>query len=101
VSIFRSIDGHGSRESPTAIAGIREKRPTTGTEGLLGAGTLACDHCDAPVSIGPQPMSVTDELTCPYCGRHGTVREFLSLAPPTRPARVEVRVVLATRRSVG
>jgi hypothetical protein len=45
-------------------------------------------------------MSVTNELTCPYCGRHGTVRDFLSLAPPTRPARVQVRVVLASRRGV-
>jgi hypothetical protein len=45
-------------------------------------------------------MSVTDELRGPYCGRHGTVRDFLSLLPPTRPARVQARVVLASRRGV-
>jgi hypothetical protein len=102
VSIFRGIgDGNlASTESATPIAGIREKHPTTRTEGSLGAGTLACDRCDAPVAIGPEPMFVTDELTCPYCGQHGTLRDFLSLAPPTRPARVEVRVVLAYRHPV-
>jgi hypothetical protein len=59
---------------------------------LLGTGTLACPHCDAPV-LPAGPVSPVEPLACPYCGRRGPVRDFLSLAPPTRPARVEVRVV--------
>jgi hypothetical protein len=44
-------------------------------------------------------MSATDPLTCPFCGHGATVRDFLSLAAPTRPARVEVRVVQPAGRS--
>jgi hypothetical protein len=33
-------------------------------------------------------------LACPECSHAGAVRDFLSLAPPTRPARVAVRVSL-------
>jgi hypothetical protein len=59
----------------------------------LGFGTLACPHCDAPVAPAAGGMSVTDGLGCPFCLHAGLVREFLSLAAPTRPARVELRVV--------
>ena len=37
-------------------------------------------------------LSTAEPLGCPLCGVSGVVREFLSLAPPTRPARVVVRV---------
>ena len=37
-------------------------------------------------------MSVSAELTCPFCQNSGPMRDFLSLALPTRPARVVVRV---------
>jgi predicted RNA-binding Zn-ribbon protein involved in translation (DUF1610 family) len=60
----------------------------------LGAGTLACPRCDAPVALGPAPVAVSIRLDCPYCGHHGPLREFLSLARPTRPTRVVVRVGL-------
>jgi hypothetical protein len=32
-------------------------------------------------------------MGCPFCRHDGAVRDFLSLAAPSRPARVEVRVV--------
>ena len=35
---------------------------------------------------------LTDRLTCPFCRRRGPARDFLSLAPPSRPARVFVRM---------
>jgi hypothetical protein len=38
-------------------------------------------------------MSPADDLGCPYCGMTGALRDFLSLASPSRPARVDVRVV--------
>ena len=58
----------------------------------LGAGTLACGRCDAPIAIGPEPVSIVDHLVCPYCRHRAPVRDFLSLALPTRPADVVVRV---------
>jgi hypothetical protein len=59
----------------------------------LATGTLACPSCDAPVAPAG-PVSPADPLACPYCGRAGAVRDFLSLSQPTRPAHVEVRVVM-------
>ena len=35
---------------------------------------------------------MTDTLTCPFCGRRGPVRDFVSLAKPTRPTHVVLRV---------
>ncbi len=35
---------------------------------LLAAGTLACPHCDAPVSPGPRALAPRDFVACPYCG---------------------------------
>jgi len=61
--------------------------------GTLGIGTLACPECDAPVFIAGRRRP-DDPLSCGYCGRDGALREFLSLAAPSRPTRVEVRVVL-------
>lgn len=65
----------------------------------LGEGTLACPDCDAPVAL-PDGRSVSPAhaLACPFCGHSGVVRDFLSLASPSRPARVIVRVVLGAPR---
>ncbi len=60
----------------------------------LGSGTLACPLCDAPVVLGMSPASPADPMGCPYCHHAGSVRDFLSLESPSRPAHVEVRVVL-------
>jgi hypothetical protein len=57
----------------------------------LGTGTLACPRCDAPVALAGA-VSPAEPLGCPFCRHAGAVRDFLSLASPTRPARVEVRV---------
>lgn len=97
VSFARGIDG--SRSTPagsttrTAITHEEERRSVRSN--ALAAGTLACARCDAPVALGAEVLSPADWLTCPFCEHHRPAREFLSLAPPTRPARVIVRV---TRR---
>jgi hypothetical protein len=67
--------------------------------GHLATGTLACPACDAPVAPGAGPLSPAHGLVCPYCGRDGAVRDFLSLTPPSRPARVVVRVTLPAERA--
>ncbi len=75
---------------------LEERRATR--SGRLASGTLACPACDAPVApLGV--MSPIDPLGCPVCDHAATVRDFLSLAPPTRPARVEVRVVVSRQRA--
>ena len=58
----------------------------------LGGGTLACPSCDAPVSPAGRTLRLGDGLGCPYCLHRGPVRDFLSLAAPTRPAHVDVMV---------
>jgi hypothetical protein len=96
VAVFR---GSGQWRQASSELGARvaagyeqERRPTR--SGRLGTGTLACARCDAPIAIGADPLSITDELTCPFCNHRAPVRDFLSLASPTRPSRVEVRVGL-------
>lgn len=64
----------------------------------LGTGTMACPVCDAPV-MPTSPLSPADLIVCPYCLHSGVVRTFLSLAPPTRPARVAVYVTVAPRQA--
>ena len=77
-----------SRASPGARADSLVART-----GHLASGTLACPRCDAPVALGAGPAAPADPLGCPFCEHTATVRDFLSLADPTRPARVAVRVV--------
>ena len=72
--------------------GIEHEEIRPGHSGLIAVGTLACSRCDAPVSPGDRALRVTDAIECPYCGAFGRVRDFLSLAAPTRPARVEIRL---------
>lgn len=85
-------DDRGRRDIPTH----EEVRRTDDT--ATAVGTLACSECDAPVAIGAASLSPADLLTCPYCLHHAPVREFLSLEPPSRPARVIVRLRRASRR---
>ncbi|HEX5897082.1 MAG TPA: hypothetical protein VFY47_12220 [Thermoleophilaceae bacterium] len=40
----------------------------------------------------PEAMSPADSIACGYCRHVAAVREFLSLAEPTRPTRVAVLV---------
>ncbi len=93
------LRGLGQSQSHTGPGGTRvgvayeEQRRAT-RSGCLSTGTLACARCDAPVAIGDDPVSLADQLTCPYCSNRAPVRDFLSLATPTRPTRVLVRVRL-------
>jgi hypothetical protein len=93
MSLFRRLaqrtdsSGLGIPASPGHV----EKRRALG--GLSRAGSLACARCDAPVALGADALRLTDRLGCPFCGNEGPLREFLSLAEPTRPAHVVVRVI--------
>jgi hypothetical protein len=82
-----------------SISGPREVRYRARSN-RLAAGTLACPRCDAPVAPA-RPLSPAEWIACPFCGHTGAVRAFLSLAPPTRPARVVVRVYETRRTPVG
>jgi hypothetical protein len=74
-----------------SLPGQVEIRREARRSGIIASGTLACPDCDAPVApVGT--MTLAASLWCPLCGRVGRVRDFLSLEPPTRPARVVVRV---------
>ena len=93
MSFQRGIDGPEPVDAE-GVGGriqIQDERRTRSTR--LGVGTLACPRCDAPVALAAGPAAPADPLGCPYCAHAATVRDFLSLADPTRPARVAVRVV--------
>jgi len=92
MGLHRGIDG--SEPVRGQPIGHVDLDPRIGGVRTLGTGTLACPDCDAPVAIGAGPRRPHDALSCPFCGHGGALREFLSLAAPTRPARVEIRVVL-------
>ncbi|QEC49307.1 hypothetical protein FSW04_18135 [Baekduia soli] len=64
----------------------------------MATGTLACPSCDAPVSPGAGVLSPTAPLACPFCHHAAATRDFLSLASPSRPARVAVHVVQRSPR---
>ena len=77
------------------IGRLEERRMTRSL--LVGSGTLACPSCDAPVVLPAESLSPADGLLCPYCDHGGAVRDFLSLATPSRPTRVDVRIVQRPR----
>ena len=85
----RRFDGSDAVRRET-LAPRREIRFSRSTQ--LASGTLACPRCDAPVFPGNRPVSPAEPLACPFCGETGAVRDFLSLEPPARPARVVVHV---------
>lgn len=66
-----------------------EVRPGRATH--VATGSLACPACDAPAPLAA-PAAPNDPLACGYCGADGAVRDFLSLARPTRPAHVVIRI---------
>ena len=86
-------DWTGGYAEPRGRAGhveLRKRRAQR--DGLLATGTIACPRCDAPVAIGPGELALSHRLTCPFCAHGDVARAFLSLAVPTRPTRVEVRI---------
>ena len=101
MAFHRGIDGSDPlRAEPIGrLAGPQEHRPAAAWR--LGTGTLACPRCDAPVALGAGHVAPADPLGCPYCEHTAAVREFLSLAAPSRPARVAVRLVLLASSQAG
>lgn len=96
VSVFRAMDDDGFERGARVRPAFEERRKAT-RSGVLATGTLACHGCDAPIDPGGNPVSLTDRLTCPFCDARGPARDFLSLALPTRPARVILRVAFPVR----
>jgi hypothetical protein len=93
VSLHRGFDGSDAfRPEPVErLAGSREIRPDA-RAWHLATGSLACPSCDAPVVLCAPVAAPADFLACGYCDHFGRVRDFLSLAQPSRPTRVVVRV---------
>ena len=93
MALHREIEGAGPvrPEGVERLAGRHELRPSR-NGWQVATGTLACPACDAPALPGGGGMSPADPLSCGYCDHTGPVRDFLSLAEPTRPTRVAVRV---------
>jgi hypothetical protein len=74
------------------LSGVHEERRVSRST-VVATGTLACPACDAPVALFAAASPAT-ALACPVCNHGGALREFLSLGEPTRPARVQVRIVV-------
>lgn len=93
MGLQRSSDGSDPLRSERIahVAGDEERRIAPSR---VAEGTLACPDCDAPVALTGGPVAPADQLACPFCGRDGSVRDFLSLTRPTRPTRVVVRIVV-------
>jgi hypothetical protein len=87
-------------EPITGAAGAHEEERRVTRSERMATGTLACARCDAPIALTAGPVSPADSLGCPFCSHRAPVRDFLSLRSPSRPARVEVRVVDRVRRRV-
>ena len=92
MALQRGMDGPDPAVRREPIEHLELRR--SHRSGSLGAGTLACPRCDAPVALGAGHVGPADPLGCPFCMHWGAVRDFLSMAAPARPARVEVRVRL-------
>jgi hypothetical protein len=94
VSILRGIDDSDDpRSGPVTRAGAAQEELRIATRSTrVAAGSLSCGRCDAPVALTAGAVALTDALHCPFCAHRAPVRDFLSLADPTRPARVVVRV---------
>ena len=89
----RDFDGaEPVRPQPVGRLDGHSQRHRADAEWQLATGTLACPACDAPVLPASGASSPADPISCGFCGEGGAVRDFLSLAEPTRPARVAVRI---------
>lgn len=93
LALHREIEGiQTSGAQPVERIAGRRERHTAETTWHMATGTLACPGCDAPVLPSPMGMSPRDAISCAFCQHAGALRDFLSLAEPTRPTRVRVRV---------
>ncbi len=102
MTLQRGIDGSDpARPQPIeARAGAYEYRHAS-RPWRLGPATLACPTCDAPVSLGGRSVKLTVQLACPFCRHRAPTRDFVSLATPARPARVEIRMIARVREARG
>ena len=94
------IEGNSDESRPVRSERVELVEQQVARSWRLASGTLACPGCDAPVAPAGT-MAPADAISCPVCDRSGAVRDFLSLAAPTRPARVEVRLVPPARLTVS
>jgi hypothetical protein len=102
VSLQRGIDGADpTRPQPIEARAAAHEYRQAARPWRLGPATLACPTCDAPVSLGGRSVKLTAALDCPYCRHTAPLRDFLSLAAPARPARVEIRMIPRTRVARG
>lgn len=93
MALRRSIDSTAPYSTaPVGRLVRRHLRREVAIAGRMAAGTLACPECDAPVAPPLLPLSPADDLHCGFCLHSGRVRDFLSLAIPTRPTHVYVGV---------
>jgi hypothetical protein len=93
VALHREIDGADPvRPQPVERLSGRHEHRQAESSWHLATGTLACPGCDAPVLPSLERMSPRDPISCGFCQTAGAVSDFLSLAEPTRPTRVVVRV---------
>jgi hypothetical protein len=93
VALNREFDGlEPVRPQPVERLSGRHEHHRAESSWHLATGTLACPGCDAPVLPSPGGMSPRDPISCGFCRKVGVVSDFLSLAVPTRPTRVAVRV---------
>ena len=93
VALHRDIEG-AEPVRPQGVESLagRRARHQAESSSWMATGTLACPDCDAPVLPSPGGMSPSEALSCAFCSHGGAVRDFLSLAEPTRPTRVVVRL---------
>jgi hypothetical protein len=93
MALHRRVDEPGPlRPEPVERLSGRHERRRAESSRRMATGTLACPACDAPVVPGPSALSALALFSCGFCSHVGTLRDFLSLAEPTRPTRVAVRV---------
>ena len=98
MSLHRGLDGSEPVRAQPVSAPAGEHVHRDAARALPATtGTLACPRCDAPVSLGGRAASLAELLACPFCRHSAPVHRFLSLAKPSRPARVQVRARLVDR----
>lgn len=103
MALYRVFSSESASSSTVPVGRVvrPQKRRELAVAGRLAEGTLACPACDAPMGPPAVALSPADGLDCGFCGHAGRVRDFLSLAEPTRPTRVNVRVVAPGRSRVS
>ena len=100
MTFFRG-SGDSERSEPVARgSGAHQEERRVARSRRLGTGTLACHRCDAPVALAGSPVAPNHWLSCPFCSHRAPLREFLSLRAPSRPTRVEVRVLEGARQAL-